>query len=727
MLMSSGLAGAASPSGPLTVHPTNGRYFADGTGKAVCLTGSHFWANMQDEIAEAPTVYSEHLDFLAGYGHNFTRAWHWEDAYFAPLPYARPGPGTANDGGLKFDLTQYNQAYFDRIRARAVETGNRGMYISIMLFEGWSLDEAQSPGNPGGARNPSPWPYHPYNSDNNINGIDGDSNNDNRGDETHTPAIPAVTALQEDYVEKTIDELNDLDNIIWEVSNESRASSVAWQYHIVNHIKAYEATKPKQHLVAINARGDWNNADLFNSPADIISPNNASSVDYLVNPPATTGNKIILLDTDHLAGVGADRVWVWKSCVRGYQPIYMDPLYPLVWYPQSWNPNNPQYVGARWAMGDALNYVERMDLAGVSPQASSTASPSSTRYCLYETGETYLVYQPASGAFTLELPAGTYEYQWFDPTTRVVAGNGSVTATGGAKVFTPPFGGNAVLFIGDLPPTLIEDTFSIAGPDRDPDDVLNDTDTEVGAVTWNATLDAVFAGGGSITNTDNTQPRGSVPFDPSVYSGENVSVSADLNVVDGLGESWLSVGFMSGTGSAFTDGQVWVLVRRDGRYSVWADRTVHEIATGDLPVIGGSLKNAYLAYDPTANRVSVWVNGVSVLANFDLDALPFTPAITRAGFTSHRAGNFPAGAVTVDNFTVRVGVPEPPLLPGDFNHDGDVDLADYGFFQACYAGPSVPHGPGCEPADFNSDGLVDANDLTNFQGCMGGANAPPGC
>ena len=34
--------------GPLVVHPENPRYFADGSGKAVYLTGSHTWANLVD-------------------------------------------------------------------------------------------------------------------------------------------------------------------------------------------------------------------------------------------------------------------------------------------------------------------------------------------------------------------------------------------------------------------------------------------------------------------------------------------------------------------------------------------------------------------------------------------------------------------------------------------------------------------------------------------------------
>jgi hypothetical protein len=39
---------AAPARGPLRAHPRNPRYFTDGSGKPVYLTGSHHWDNLQD-------------------------------------------------------------------------------------------------------------------------------------------------------------------------------------------------------------------------------------------------------------------------------------------------------------------------------------------------------------------------------------------------------------------------------------------------------------------------------------------------------------------------------------------------------------------------------------------------------------------------------------------------------------------------------------------------------
>jgi len=55
------------------------------------------------------------------------------------LPWLRTGPGRGRDGELKFDLTKFREEYFKRLRARVLEAGRRGIYVSIMLFNGLSI------------------------------------------------------------------------------------------------------------------------------------------------------------------------------------------------------------------------------------------------------------------------------------------------------------------------------------------------------------------------------------------------------------------------------------------------------------------------------------------------------------------------------------------------------------------------------------------------------------
>jgi predicted outer membrane repeat protein len=67
--------------------------------------------------------------------------------------------------------------------------------------------------------------------------------------------------------------------------------------------------------------------------------------------------------------------------------------------------------------------------------------------------------------------------------------------------------------------------------------------------------------------------------------------------------------------------------------------------------------------------------------------------------------------------------------PQDANGDGDVDLGDFGPFQACFNGPNLPYkvsSPVCFCMDANGDADVDLTDFGEFQACFNGPNRPPG-
>ncbi|MGC9326200.1 MAG: DUF6298 domain-containing protein, partial [Candidatus Hinthialibacter sp.] len=299
--------------GPLRVCQDNPRYFTDGGGKAILLTGSHVWYNLVDMgPADPPPAfdYNAYLDWMVDLNHNFMRMWAWElfswDTtangphavnenkinYVFPHPWRRTGPGEALDGHPKFDLDQLNPAYFDRLRSRIIQAGDKGIYVSVMLFEGWGVQRIQD-----GFRG------HPFHKENNINGIHGDPNGDGKGVEIHELTIPQITQIQERYVKKVIDVVNDLDNVLYEISNENHPESTKWQYHMIRFIHEYEKSKPKQHPVGMTFQySGGKNQTLFDSPAEWISPNPDGG--YRDNPPANDGQKVILTDTDHLWGIG---------------------------------------------------------------------------------------------------------------------------------------------------------------------------------------------------------------------------------------------------------------------------------------------------------------------------------------------------------------------------------------------------------------------------------------
>jgi hypothetical protein len=443
------MAQPAAINNTLKVSPDNPRYFTDATGKAILLTGSHTWMNFQDIGNTNPIQdrfdYETYLDMLVAHNHNFFRLWVWEESLSAagqggywtdPLPYQRPGPGVAQDGKPKFDLTKFNQAYFDRLRERVQQAGQRGIYVSVMLFNGWSIESKD------GSRDP--WYGHPFNRANNINGIDGDPNRDGKGSETHTLQVPAITEIQEKYVKKVIDSVNDLDNVLYEISNESHNGSKDWHYHMIELIKSYESQLPKQHPVGMTvAFPDGNNNDLLNSPADWISPN--GDID---NPPPADGKKVIIYDMDHLCGLCKNTQYIWKGFTRGMNPIFMDP-YDFDVIPGNINLNDPAWEKIRKDMGYVLSYAKRMNLAAMRPNGALVSSG----YALANpvaTGAQYLVYLPSGGSVNVNLSAaqGQLSVEWFRPANgRTYPGD---PVNGGSSLqFRAPFSGEAVLYIFD--------------------------------------------------------------------------------------------------------------------------------------------------------------------------------------------------------------------------------------------------------------------------------------
>ena len=443
---------AEQATGPLRVHPENPRYFTDGTGRAVYLTGSHTWNNLQHNGVYPAVDFDEYLDFLQKHNHNFIRMWAWEQAGWDPwardhvvvdpVAFVRTGPGEALDGKPKFDLTKLNDAYFARLRERVAAAQARGIYVSIMLFEGWSVEKKGQVGNP--------WQGHPFNKANNINGINGDLNGDGQGPEIHTLDAPkAILNLQQAYVRRVIDTVNDLDNVLYEIGNEMHVASVQWQVRMIDFIHDYETGKPKQHPVGITG-APIDNAALLASPADWIAPTGADG--YNADPPASDGSKVIISDVDHVWPRNFPQ-WSWKSFTRGLNTAFMD-LYGAtrigdkeiasLTFVGDWVANHDS---ARRRMGYTRALADRIDLAAMTPRGDL----SSTDYCLAALGKEYVVYQPLAGPFRVTLEGGgTFAVEWIDPETGKVTA-GDLVAANGAVTFTPPTNGEAVLHLRRQP------------------------------------------------------------------------------------------------------------------------------------------------------------------------------------------------------------------------------------------------------------------------------------
>jgi uncharacterized repeat protein (TIGR01451 family) len=455
--------------GPLTAS-ANPNYFEDAGGTPLILNGSHTWTILQDwgtNGSPQPFDFDAYVDFLVAHGHNFTLMWYVELPRFcgfpstassppifstSPHPWQRTGPGTATDGAPKFDLTRFNQAYFDRLRARVQALYDAGIYVGVYTFTGewlWTF-RCSTDG-------------YPFTGANNINGID-----DGGGAGSFTMTSPnAITAFQDAYVEKVIDTLNDLPNVLWIVSEEAPPGSEWWNAHQIAHIRSYESGKPWRHPIGFAVLGYGNDATLFNSDADWVA--GASRI----SPTTSCGSgtptcKVNVNDSDHPyfgmwnESAQANRNYAWRNFTNGNQVLFMDPY--VIYYPRENrnlcpSPTNGICAGpdARWEnfrnnLGAILTYSRKLNLANVTPRGSLT----STSNCLAQTpsvGAEYLIYAPNGGSFTVNLSAmassRTLNVEWFNPTTVVTTVAAPIPAGSSSQSFTPPFSGDAVLYLVD--------------------------------------------------------------------------------------------------------------------------------------------------------------------------------------------------------------------------------------------------------------------------------------
>jgi hypothetical protein len=454
--------------GPLVVSAANPRYFATPAGKTVLLGGSSHWLNLVDSgLVYPPPVfdYDAWLDFLSTNHHNFFRLWAQglpkkdytiQDAgpwYQSPQAWPRTGPGNATDGLPKFDLAQFSQAYFDRLRVRVEKAGARGMYVSVMLFDGYHVQFGRRFDD-----------GYPLTGANNINGVD-DGGGTRSQDFSVIPA--AVLAAEEAYVRKVIDTVNDLPNVLYEIANEAGDYSTAWQQHFIAFIKNYEAGKAFQHPVGFTFQHNGGaNSTLYSSSADWISP-----ADDLM--PLNDGtHHVVLNDTDHSYywvdlkedGPQAWRAFVWRNFTVGNSALFMDP-YLMPWV-KAGNVRNapggcesgpkctvvdPFWNPIRQNIGYMLDYANgKLDLAKMTPQPD-LASVGSCLASARATGAEYLVYALSGGSFTVNLSATTrpLAVEWLNPSTGAIISGGTVTGGASAQTFAAPFSGDAVLYLSD--------------------------------------------------------------------------------------------------------------------------------------------------------------------------------------------------------------------------------------------------------------------------------------
>ena len=474
--------------GPLvpasTVQPGSNYFVVKGTtGPGIMLNGSHAWADYQDQGNNGATValdFNAFVNFLKSHNQNatilqkndlfqycgFGSGGVWIVASDANnSPWQRiTGSGLASDGLPKFDLTQFNQPYFDQLHARVMQLQQNNIYAILEIFDGRNITVQRC------GTTPPTGDGYPGTGVNNINGVDDGYTGGSSGPNS---MIGSVLAWQQAYMQKVVDTVNDLQNVLYEPCKE--APDDTWCRNMINAIHAYQNTKPNQHPVLYPAlNGLPSDSSEINSNADVFA--GSSHVIAGVNPcgSGTPTCKVNLNDSDHsytMPGIKTDgallnRNFVWENFTSGAGGVMFQDPYLMFWSASGRNlcdngvppahgqctVLDPYWEPLRSNLGYATILSQKLTLVKMSP-----SSLASTGWCLADDspiGSEFVVYAPNGGNFTVDLStqAGrTLNYQWLDPTSGNYSTISTVPGGNSAQPFTPPWNGSydAVLYIVD--------------------------------------------------------------------------------------------------------------------------------------------------------------------------------------------------------------------------------------------------------------------------------------
>jgi hypothetical protein len=232
---------------------------------------------------------------------------------------------------------------------------------------------------------------------------------------------------------------------------------------MISLIHTYEATRPLQHPVGYPWLTGGSDSTLYASQADWVAPNATYS-------PTANSGKVIINDSDHSyyytafvnGSTGAVdslalRNYLWRNFAAGAGVVFMDP-YDIYWTSGMRNlcpiptagictAPDTKYDNARDNMGYLVSYARKMNLIAMTPQPSLC----STGHCLADasTHGEYFVYTTTGNPFTVNLSAapGTLNVEWFNPGTGATMSAPAITGGSTAQSFTPPFTGDAVLYL----------------------------------------------------------------------------------------------------------------------------------------------------------------------------------------------------------------------------------------------------------------------------------------
>ncbi|NLF30448.1 MAG: hypothetical protein GX591_06130, partial [Planctomycetes bacterium] len=409
-------------------------------------SGEHYGA-----VLNKAFDFERYLDVLAADGLNLTRTFAGTyrelpgefsiaDNTLAPAAeaFACPWQRVDDAGGFRrggrFDLQQWDEAYFDRLRTFLAEAARREIVVELVLFCFMYNDDL--------------WHYSPMHADNAVSGGGAGS----RLDVYAPPADNPLIGVQEALVRRIVTELNAFDNLYYEIINEpycffDHTAAAAWQHRMVDVIVRTERSLPHRHLIAMNVENRAMRVADLHPDVSIVNF-------HYAEPEAVLGNyhwnRVIADDETGFKGQAAApyRREMWAFMFAGGGVFsHLDYSFTVA-HPDGTAPiigETPGFGSPAWRREVAVcrQFMEGLDLPAMAPHNEAVrfhGGDSETCRVLADPGRTYAVYAWGGkrAMLALSVPGGRYRATWIRPADGKILREETCDLQPPARPFTSP-------------------------------------------------------------------------------------------------------------------------------------------------------------------------------------------------------------------------------------------------------------------------------------------------
>lgn len=404
---------------PIALHPQNPHYFTYKNKATVLITsGEHYGSllnldfNYKKYLAELHTKNLNLTRTFSGVYCEQPGAFNIGRNTLAPAslryitPWARSSQPGYRNGGNKFDLTRWDEAYFKRLKDYLGEANRKGIVVEFTLFCPFYEDGM--------------WVLSPMNPGNNVNS---------------TPDVPrtdvytldksgALLDIQKSLVKKIVTEVNKFDNVMFEICNEPYFGGVTieWQHAIADVIAETEMNLPNKHLVTQNIQ---------NGSSTVTNPHPAVSVYnwHYAYPPTTVAmnyhlNKALGDNETGFRGVSDStyRFEAWRFILSGGALFnHLDYSFATGYENGNYKFDTTQPGGGsnvlRTQIGFLKKFIESVDFITMTPDSTVLNDNEAIYNAISDRGKQYAIYirKLDGDPVTLSIPSGNYSVYWMHP------------------------------------------------------------------------------------------------------------------------------------------------------------------------------------------------------------------------------------------------------------------------------------------------------------------------